>query len=283
MCSLTICPGTSLLSYTLCACHGPCLQGVDAVNTALLYQCKGLTANVSAAELAAGNIPSAGDPVQLTSAQAFSLSSRPGAVKRMFLDFDGHTTTGTNWNSLVGRDSIVTPPYDKDGSPSTWSADELRDIYAIWRAVSEDFAAFDVDVTTADPGEAALAGNGIRVAIGGSYSDWYGNPAGGVAYVGSFGVGIPCFIFPLNLGPNYAKYVWEAVSHEIGHTVGLFHDGVTGGTSYYSGQGDWAPIMVSSSSAWVSPGCLEAELQQLPCMQRKGRKHQYCTAASLLH
>jgi hypothetical protein len=67
---------------------------------------------------------------------------------------------------------------------------------------------------------------------------------GGVAYVGSFGLtNTPAFIFAKNLGPNYAKFLWEAVSHETGHTLGLFHDGVTGGAAYYSGQGDWAPIM----------------------------------------
>lgn len=59
----------------------------------------------------------------------------------------------------------------QDGSPSTWSADELADIVAIWRSVAEDFAPFDVDITTEDPGAAAMAVNSTRVAIGGSYND----------------------------------------------------------------------------------------------------------------
>lgn len=45
------------------------------------------------------------------------------------------------------------------------------------------------------------------------------------------------------LGPNFAKYIWEAVSHETGHALGLFHDGTINGNAYYTGQGDWAPIM----------------------------------------
>jgi len=78
----------------------------------------------------------------------------------------------TDWNRLVGRDPIVTPPFDKDGLPDSWSTQELNDIVFIWRAVAEDYAMFDVDVTTADPGPAVMSsGNALRVAIGGSSSD----------------------------------------------------------------------------------------------------------------
>src|SRR5436309_3550495 len=45
------------------------------------------------------------------------------------------------------------------------------------------------------------------------------------------------------LGPNDEKDIAEAASHEVGHTLGLSHDGVIGGTPYYAGQGNWAPIM----------------------------------------
>lgn len=68
-----------------------------------------------------------------------------------------------------------------------------------------DYAAFDVDVTTADPGDAALEGIGQRAVIGGAAGDWYG-VAGGIAFVNSFGKrGLPCFIFSLSLGPNNPK------------------------------------------------------------------------------
>lgn len=60
---------------------------------------------------------------------------------------------------------------EQDGNVTSWSAAELADILAIWRAVSEDYSPFDVDVTTEDPGAAYLATNGIRVAIGGSCND----------------------------------------------------------------------------------------------------------------
>jgi hypothetical protein len=80
------------------------------------------------------------------------------SVRKILLDFDGHTTINTAWNS-IRRSTITTPPYDTDGSPG-FSAAEKANMVAIWRAVadsatwqsSEDFAAFDVDVTTEDPG-----------------------------------------------------------------------------------------------------------------------------------
>jgi hypothetical protein len=43
---------------------------------------------------------------------------------------------------------IITPAYDTDKRPATFSAAEQADIIAIWRAVSEDFSAFDVDVSS---------------------------------------------------------------------------------------------------------------------------------------
>jgi hypothetical protein len=46
------------------------------------------------------------------------------------------------------------------------------------------------------------------------------------------------------------QFIWEAVSHELGHTLGLLHDGIApnpaqpAGNPYTTGQGIWAPIMV---------------------------------------
>jgi hypothetical protein len=69
---------------------------------------------------------------------------------------------------------IVTPPYDTDKSAATFSVSEQADIIAIWRAVAEDYAPFDVDITTEDPGPEALRRSsardvhyGRRVCIGG--------------------------------------------------------------------------------------------------------------------
>lgn len=51
----------------------------------------------------------------------------------------------------------------------------------------------------------------------------------------------PAFVFQRGLGTS-AKSLAEAASHELGHNLGLAHDG-TATAGYYAGQGSWAPIM----------------------------------------
>lgn len=191
--------------------------------------------------------------------QTFLLHSRLGAAKVIYLDFTGNVTTGTSWNSTyaAGAD-ITTPAFDTDGSPTTFSASEQAVIQEVWKRISEDYAAWDVDVTTEDPGLEAIRRTaasdtryGVRCVIGGSSTQWLGAAAGGVAYIGSFGQTIsttsttndvPAFIFPTELSNN-AKYISEAASHEVGHTLGLYHSSQTNGNEYYAGHADWAPIM----------------------------------------
>jgi hypothetical protein len=171
---------------------------------------------------ATGNAaPGQADPIDVT--QFLKLHSRPGAPRTILLDFTGHTTTGTAWNAVSGRPaSIVTPPYSTDADTTTFTDTEKRNIIAIWRAVAEDYAPFDVDVTT-DEYDAAgnpisIVDKGSRAIIGGSSMDWYGASAGGVAYVGVFGAAFyeGAFVFPAQLGNGAVKYVAEAISHEVG-------------------------------------------------------------------
>ena len=186
--------------------------------------------------------------------QTFLLHSRPGAKRTIYLNFKGATLTGTVWNN--GGGSIIAPPFDIDGVPGTFSTTELQRIQYIWQRVAEDYAPFDVDVTT----EAVPLD---RIARSGSTDDVFGTTVlitnrtgvytcscGGVAYLGVFDDTSeyykPALVFYDALGAGNEKYVAEAISHEAGHNMGLGHDG-TSTQGYYAGHGSgatgWAPIM----------------------------------------
>ncbi len=212
----------------------------------LYYVCPPMSAS-QAALAAATATPAKGPP--FPTSQTFKLHSNPTSTKVIYLDFKGHTTTGTQWNTSFGK--VVTPIYDTDGNPGSFSETEHTNMQEIWQRISEEFAPFNVDVTTEDPGTAGIVkatgsdkNYGQRVCIGGSDSDWLHDSAGGVSYLNTFGSSkdTPCFVFTKDTGNN-TKFAGEAGAHELGHTFGLNHQGQTNGTEYYAGQGDWAPIM----------------------------------------
>ncbi len=159
-----------------------------------------------------------------------SLQSRPEATAVIYLDMDGETVIDSHWNS--GNPIVAASP--------NLSSSRVR---AIWQRVSEDYRPFHINVTT-DEGVYLGAPQNRRIrCIITPTGSWYGN-AGGVAYVGSFrwSGDTPCWVFM-----TAEKSASEAASHEVGHTVGLTHDGKIPNTEYYSGHGSgatgWAPIM----------------------------------------
>jgi hypothetical protein len=186
--------------------------------------------------------------------QTQSLHSNSSAKQVIFLDFDGHTTGdvyGSDW------DNIASPAWDYSGNGPSFTDTEKRLMQRIWARVAEDFAPFNVDVTTQDPGVEALRKTGatdmdygIRIVI--TPDDTPAPGAGGVAYIGSFkfNTDTPAYVFNF-----YEKDIAEVVSHEVGHSLGLGHDG-TATAEYYSGHGSgatsWGPIMGASYSPNVS-------------------------------
>ncbi|HET7682504.1 MAG TPA: fibronectin type III domain-containing protein [Marmoricola sp.] len=194
--------------------------------------------------------------------QTFALHSRPGADRVIFLDFDGTLVSGTGWNDQYALTAREYAGWSLDTS-AAFSAEELAQVQQIWQRVAEDFAALDVDVTTADPGSGELTRTtssdgqfGMHVALtddpeapqkicgsrcsGIAYVDVFDQLAGPTSYQ-------PALVFG-DLSYDDPQVMADAISHEVGHTLGLAHDGVVGGPSYYAGQGVWQPIM---GSGWA--------------------------------
>jgi len=202
---------------------------------------------------ALSSVPASAPP---TDDPVFQMESRPGADHTIYLDFDGHVTEGTSWNGSVP--TIVSPAYDTNGDPDTWSAAELDVIRASFEAVAEDFAPFDVNVTTSEPapGDLRFDGTGdarwgTRVVITRDTDLSCG--CGGIAYIGSFDdrTDEPVFVF------NTSRTgVIEAISHEVGHALLLSHDGQQDVSTYYRGHGSgeqsWGPIMGAAYNRTVT-------------------------------
>ncbi len=188
---------------------------------------------------------------------AFALHSKPGSNRVIYLDFNGYEAVNTAWYA----GTLTAQAYDVDGNPKAFSETELNNIREIWQRVAEDYAPFDVDITTEEPAADVLrrtssgdAQFGTRAVITRSMPQLCSQTCGGVAYVNVFSYYSsttpdryqPAWAFFDKLGNGYPKYVAEAISHEVGHNLNLNHDG-NASTGYYAGQGSgttgWAPIM----------------------------------------
>ena len=187
---------------------------------------------------------------------------------------NGGYTTSTNYPAVNGTPLVagVYPAFTVDGSAS-FSDAEKRMIISAWQAVAEDYAPFNVDVTTEEPSDDAITRSsvsdttyGTRALISAGNSSW--NPdtcgCGGIAFIDVFNQypsGTythprlqPAFAFAgpeTSQFPSPGKYISDIASHEVGHTLSLLHDGdssqpTPGDREYFLGLGDgknWAPIM----------------------------------------
>ncbi len=153
-----------------------------------------------------------------------SLQSLPGATAVIYIDFDGQEGTVEAW-------------WFRDVAPSSYSAATMRDI---WEIVAEDFAPFNINVTTdSKVYENAQENSRMRCLVTNSLS------GSGSGFVGSFNWAgdVPCW------APAYASASSAAgvISHEVGHTMGLYHDGQIGGEAYFAGtvspNVSWSPLM----------------------------------------
>ena len=188
--------------------------------------------------------------------------SRPGAANVLYINFSGESVSNTAWNTLLGRTVIPAVPFSTDGDFTTFSDAEQSAIKRIWQRMAEDYAPFNIDVTTERPATFTTRTT-HAVITRNTDANGLDNPAatsGGVAYVNvfaspSFSTYRPAWIYFNNLAYD-ESYISEAASHEIGHNMGLSHDGRTDGYEYYGGHGSgdtsWGPLMGTGYNRNVS-------------------------------
>ncbi len=97
----------------------------------------------------------------IAEADVFFLHSRPGSDNVLFLDFDGHIITNTAWNNDPNYGTGIDPhpalPFDPsendlpDPTVANFTSDELNRIGQIWHRMAEDYAPYNIDITTEEP------------------------------------------------------------------------------------------------------------------------------------
>jgi hypothetical protein len=196
-------------------------------------------------------------------------ASRPGSPHTLYLDFDGERIP--YWH---GYHNLRCQQFDIDNDYQTFSQTERAMIREIFERVAEDYAPFDLNVTTIDPGHVDKV---AHLVIGGATSDWYRYQAGdgmsyayqcsGVAEVSGFYETNSAkdwkhygFTFTDNLHSFHKVGLWtksiaESASHEAGHLFGLHHlpprdkhgnrlaDQSGRPIVYDRGTDEWGPLM----------------------------------------
>jgi hypothetical protein len=205
------------------------------------------------------------------------LHSNDGASKVLYLNFLGNEIQ-EDFDAGNGRNlkGLVTRAFDFDGDPTQFSGTEQTMIRNIWEIVAEDYAPFDIDVTT-DYAGTFEDGVALNVAIGGTDRDAALTSGIAALPLGGFTNEAPNTVLVVSTNINlykgrqafradfgrdatptaqqlaaYMAGAWDdtiiaignTASHEAGHAFGLEHDVHLGaGTNYDAGTGTWTPIM----------------------------------------
>ncbi len=169
----------------------------------------------------------------LSGAPIPELNSNLGAPHTLFLDFDGLSVTFERIED--GEAHVIEysrPAFDMDGDPNYFSDGEVATIKEIWTGVAEDFAPFNINVTTISPGR----GKFLTSLIGGmdpvhdderagknddrsgrtlyDYTHDYDDEERPWSYV---------FSGEIPIDANFAMSVAGTISHEAGHVLYLDH------------------------------------------------------------
>jgi HYDIN/CFA65/VesB family protein/centrosomal CEP192-like protein len=148
----------------------------------------------------------------------------------LYLDFDGERVYSRIGDFWLGGNYVDIPAYDL--SAYGWGGREVESAQYIEEFVREDYAAYNISVTTTEP----ASGEYTTIYVGGN-NDWF-SPGSGIIGVATYDVGNhdPSnygFAFPDELGiyynysggelRNFSEYLANLITHEAGHTYGANH------------------------------------------------------------
>lgn len=237
--------------------HGPVKPGATESDAATAESAPEFTGEDLSKTTESPQVESAAVPI--SSPPVYS--SRPGATRHIYLDFNGALVSGKAWSETDGTttwNSWDCAAWSTDADVTTFSDTEQAEMRRVWERIAEDYAPFDVNVTT-DVAYDSVTYTGNKNNVGwllftnttdknGARCPHYGS--GGVAYVGVFGNSNFFSAYqPAWVLPTGSANMAEAASHEMGHNMGLSHDGLTTGAPYYGGHNgttaapSWGPIM----------------------------------------
>jgi hypothetical protein len=171
------------------------------------------------------------------------LDSRPGAPHTLYLNFTGSRMkeSFTDPEELGSYDLVNhRVAFDFDGDSRRFSDAEADAIYRIWRYVADDYAPFNVNVTTfSNTDQPSLGGDReVEVAIGGFAPLVDGELLFGISPRGYYNVSTERAVFvfsdrhrdraaeydhPVDAYEFFVKSVADTASHESGHLYGLKH------------------------------------------------------------
>jgi len=160
-----------------------------------------------------------------------------GGTYTLYLDFDGDTVYSRSGDFWLGSSSVTIPAYDLN--TFGWDGREQESIDYIRQFVSEDYAAYSVNVTTTKP----TSGEYTTIYVGGT-NDWFmaGSSVIGVATydIGNVDASNFGFAFTEELGIyqsysggsllNFSEYISNLITHEAAHTFGSNHVSDTSAT-----------------------------------------------------